>query len=322
MNIQLIQNILKSKINTTGKIAKHSLVLLLAVASTQAAAHSRWLVPTHTILSGEETEVVAIDLSISNDIFHPDFALGGVPLKDVALLLAGEKLAKKPTPKDPGAAFRQQLAQSTKLEVVQPNGEITHSEALINFGRKSTTAIELAQSGTYRVGVVQNPIYFTLFKDAEGNRGREFGKLEQVKASLPKGATDISVMKVNNRVETYITRNDLNTTALAVTGNGLELVFSGHPNELFVKEKHTIQLLANGKPVAEGTEVKLTREGTRHRNDRELIIATTDSKGFFELVIDKAGFYLLEVEIKVDATEKGVNTERLGLYTTLEVNAE
>lgn len=296
--------------------------LTFALISSQAWGHSRWLVPTHTILSGEDPEMVAVDMSISNDIFHPDFAFGGLPVASVAALLAGEKDAVKTPPPNTRGAIVYALMSTTKVAVTQPDGSVTNDTPLINFGRKSTAAFTLNQSGTYRVNVTQDPIYFTKFKHADGRPGREFGERHQVETFLPEGAKDISVLKLINRVETYVTRNGLNKTALAPSGKGLEILFDGHPNELFVGEDISAKIMLNGKAAPIGTEVKLTRSGTRHRNDREHIVAATDKSGAFSVSIEQSGFYLLEVELEREGKGKDADTVVYGLYLTLEVNAE
>lgn len=295
---------------------------LVALLSSQALAHSRWVVPSHTILSGEEPEVVTVDASISNDIFHPDYAFGGDSIKKVTALLRDEAHHPKMPPPNSRGAIIGTLMASTQVELTAPNGTVTTDTKLVDFGRKSTAALLLDQSGTYRVGITQNPIFFTSFKHSDGKPGRAFGQLDQVKQSLPEGVKDISVLKLINRVETYITRNELNSRALKPTGHALEVVFDGHPNELFVGEEVSGVLLLNGKPAQQGTELKLTRSGTRHRNDRASLFATVDEKGAFNVTIEQPGFYLMEVEFERPAKTKDADVEMYGLYVTLEVNPE
>lgn len=55
---------------------KKSLLFCLAVAiSSQANAHSRWLLPSHFSLSSEQGEWIALDATASNEVFNVDKAL-------------------------------------------------------------------------------------------------------------------------------------------------------------------------------------------------------------------------------------------------------
>ena len=56
------------------KTALIGAVTFTAIASGYAQAHARWLMPSHTSLSGEKTHYVMIDASISNELFSPDKA--------------------------------------------------------------------------------------------------------------------------------------------------------------------------------------------------------------------------------------------------------
>ena len=294
------------------------LVAGLSLSPLLASAHGRWIVPSHTILSGAQAEVVTFDMSVSNDFFHPDFAYGGTPVEELFL-----PENKKPSvnSSEPRAAIITELMGSTQLEVTTPAGVKNLDSPLVNFGRKTVASVLLDESGTYRFGIKQNPIYFTFYKDENGKRGREFGTPAMVKTFLPKNASEISGTKLINRVETYVTRNDLSQSAITPTGKGLELEFISHPNELFVGEPGKFVLLHNGKPVKRSAVV-LTFHNTRFRNDRNPIRLITASDGGVSVVWLQPGLYLLEAELEMPSKEQGIHMETFGLYVTLEVNPE
>ncbi|WP_217540271.1 DUF4198 domain-containing protein, partial [Stenotrophomonas sp. GbtcB23] len=69
-----------------------------------------------------------------------------------------------------------------------------------------------------------------------------------------------------------------NSTALAPTKSGIELVAGGHPNDLAAGEEARVRVLVDGKPRA-GLAFGITRGGTRYRNAQEEIKVTSDKKG-------------------------------------------
>lgn len=263
----------------------------LMLSSQAAQAHARWLVPSHTNLSGQEAHGIALDLSISNDIFHADRSYGG-----------SEDKSRN------GRAKPQLIA-------VAPDGSRSAPIAYFDVLRKSTAGVTLAQSGTYRIGLEQPATVFTFYKDAKGERGRVFGGKDS--KDIPAGATELSTTRMQARVETFVSRNQ--TTDVKPTGKGLELGSGTHPNDLFTGETIRWQLLQDGKPVAEGTEVTLMRGATRYRNERGDIQLKTDAKGFIEVSLEHAGMYLLEAGVNRASGTQGIDNERASLFLTFEV---
>lgn len=274
----------------------------LMVSLSTAQAHSRWLLPSHTSVSGEQAPTITVDSSISNDIFHPDMALGGDAGREVPARLAN-------------------LNKTTQLVLTSPDGK-DQVVPLHNFLRKSVAAVDLVQSGTYRLALQSAVNTMTTYKDAQGERKRFPGSKAQAQAELPDTITELSTQRVRVNVATYVTRNDVSTSALQPTGQGLELAGIQHPNDLFVGESATFQLLLDGKPAPAGVEVKAVRGGTRHRNARQEMQASTDEQGKFSFDWPQAGFYLLEASLRRPLQNTDADKEFNGLYITIEVNPE
>lgn len=294
--------------------------LYVALIGVQSLAHGRWIVPSDTILSSEEPATITLDFSVSNDVFHPDHAYGGVALQ--TLFDAYQHKMGKGN-KNSEAKAKSPMAKimaSTRLRSVSPSGKMTDDASIVSLGRKSVAALALEESGTYRISVVQDPIHFVSFKHQDGKPGRMFGRLKEV--TLPGGAKDIESVTLINRVQTFVTRNGLTHENIQPQKDGLDVSSYIHPNELFSKEKNKYTLFFNGKPLA-NQDVKITRGGTRYRNDRELIERTSDSNGRFEVQWPEAGMYVLEAEMS-EKTEQGASSHTMsyGLYLTLEVNPE
>ena len=87
---------------------------------------------------------------------------------------------------------------------------------------RSVFDVQLEQEGSYRISVAQ-PGYFVSYK-VDGERQRSRGKdADKLLAELPKDATDVKLLEVLNRLETYATLGAPNKTGLKPTGKGLEL---------------------------------------------------------------------------------------------------
>lgn len=296
-------------------------------ASSVVFAHSRWVVPSHTILSADRAEEISLDFSISNDIFHPDMSYGGGGIE-----AASSSNSKKPaTTNSSGSqkaaasvrkSYMQQLIDSTRLQVTYPSAKQDASLPFVNLGRKSSAVFALREEGTYRFRVTQNPVLITTYKNADGSPGREFGGLEQARALLPENVQGVRVIKIQSRVETFVTRKDISAKSLVLENDGLELVFSGHPNELFSGEQASLRLMLNGKPVQQGVKVRLTQGGTRYRNLRKTQEWLTDKDGGVGVTWPAAGMYLLEADLEVPSSQQGIDLEVFALYLTLEINPE
>lgn len=282
------------------KIKLNVVKTMFAIAilyTLNANAHSRYILPSHTVLSGEDTQYVSISASISNDIFHPDMALGD----------DGNGKVTGPL---------KEIFKGLNYSVTEPDGQ-TKQMIWHAFARNSVADLELKKEGTYKVEIEQPTLLMTNFKGANGNPARVFGE-----APLPKDATDIVKRQINSRVVTYVTYNKPNKTALAPTGKGLELSCESHPNDIFVNEEGHFRLLLNGHP-ASNLELSITKSGTKHRNQREKIRIKTDKDGYFEIKFSESGFYLLEAEKEVKAEPgESVNYHSFSLYLTIEVFPE
>ncbi|SMF39858.1 Uncharacterized conserved protein, contains GH25 family domain [Alteromonadaceae bacterium Bs31] len=293
------------------KTISTSAVCVLAINSlytVPANAHSRWVIPSHTVVSGDKPMSISLDYSISNDIFHPDIALGGASL-------SGEKQTK-----EQGANPMAALMMQTQASVVTPVGEII-SLSSVNLGRKTSTFFTADKAGTYRVEISQPAIDVTLYKTDKGEAQRLFGTYEAVKSRLPKDANAIDALQFINRIQTFVTHNEISTKNLRPSGEGLELTHGTHPNELFALEQTRYQLMLNGRPIGDNknSHVKITKAGTRFRNQRASLQPSISSKGEFQITWPEAGVYLLEADYEIESESGKVV---YALFLTLEVHPE
>lgn len=283
---------------TLSKAISASILLSSMIASQASIAHSRYMLPSHTSLSGEDAEMVSLDLSVTNDLFHPDRSYGGKPL-------------------DGQETNSRRGSTDIKVVITAPDGIKMDAPALTNLGRKSATYANLEQNGTYKMTVTTEPSERTSYQKADGSRGRSDGLKQDI--HLPEGATEVQSYVSGSKVETFVTRNDLSDTVLEPQGEGIELVGGTHPNDLFVGEEIEFKFLMQGKPVAEGTEVVIMLGGTRHRNERAEIKPVVDAKGMIRFTFPTAGFYFLEMSAEQDVKDKGYDYDSYSYSATFEV---
>jgi len=277
-----------------------SFCLLASITTFNAIAHERFMVPTHTLLSGDKAQAVTLMASISNDIFHPDRPLGD---------------------SDTGADVGdlKNLFKVLQHSVIAPDGSISNNTRWQAFERFSVADVWLKDSGTYRIGLIQPEVPMTTFKKSDGTSGRVFGK----NPALPKGATNIVRRTTSSRVETFVSLNSPSTAAVKAIGKGVELAGETHPNDLFVGEKANFQLLFDGKPLTIPTNIKVIKAGTRHRNNRNEVALTANQSGEFTFTPTEAGFYFLAAETSVKVPQPAeFDIKHYSLYLTLEVFPE
>jgi len=264
---------------------KRSFVLAVAIAAVlpfSALAHKAWLQPSQTVLAGERPWIT-VDAAVSNDLFY----FNHVPLR------------------------------LDTLVITAPDGSAVQPQNPATGKYRSVFDVELAQTGTYRLALVNDGLFANW--NENGQRKRWRGNAASFASEVPKDAKDLQVSQSLGRVETFVTNGAPNQTALKPSGRGLELVPVTHPNDLFAGEKATFKLHIDGKP-APGLEVEIVRGGTRYRNAQDELKFTTDAQGSFSVTWPEAGMYWLETTSEDTKTSlPQAKQRRLSYVATLEV---
>ncbi|MES2995222.1 MAG: DUF4198 domain-containing protein [Verrucomicrobiota bacterium] len=250
--------------------AYHSIAAISAVFlgfSAPAKAHRSWIVPSSTVLSGEEPWVT-FDAAISNNLFFADH----------------------------------HAPELTAISAIGPDGE---KEPLLNGSKgkyRTTFDLKLEKAGTYKVASVREMIMARWKEDGEEKSFRgSAGDFEKEKIA---GKPGVSVTESSSRVETFVTKGEPSTGALKLTGKGLELEFAEtHPNDLFAGGKAKFILKKDGKPAA-GVTVTAIPGNDRYRSEAGEITATTGSNGEFEIVFKEAGRWWLNASLDGDGEGK------------------
>lgn len=255
---------------------------LLLLTPTTAFAHRTWLLPSSTVLSGEQPWV-SVDAAASNELFY----------------------------------FDHNALRLEELTVTAPDGVKVAAQNESKGRYRSTFDVQLMQPGTYKISVGGDGIIGSYMLNGERKRWR--GAAAELGAAIPDGATDVEITESFRRTDTFVTSGAPSGEAVAPTGKGLEVVFDTHPNDLFAGEAATFRLLMNGKP-APGVAVAVIRGGNRYRDELGEMKIMTGKKGEFEVTWPEAGMYWLNAEIEDDKTStKKAKLRRASYTVTLEV---
>jgi uncharacterized GH25 family protein len=261
---------------------------LAALIAVPASAHRQWMMPSSTVVSGDDVWVT-VDAAVSNDLFY----------------------------------FEHQPMRLDAMKAWAPDG----SEAAIenkSTGRyRSTFDVHLTQKGTWRIASVADMLmgsYDLAGKTERLPRGTTAANLAE---RIPAGATNVKTAEANNRNEIFVTVGEPTTTLFKPTGKGIELAPVTHPNDLFSGEAATFQFLLDGKPAA-NLPVTVIPGGIRYRNDLGEMTLKTDAEGKVEVTWPEPGMYWLNVTTPQTEGAEGAPPpiERRASYvTTLEVLA-
>lgn len=259
-------------------------VLALAIAALPltAFAHKAWLMPSQTVIAGEDPWIT-VDAAVSNDLFY----FNHVPLR------------------------------LDNVVISAPDGSRVEAQNGAAGKYRSVFDVQLKQAGTYKIGIVND--YAIASWDVNGQRKRWRGTPQALATEVPKDAQKLEIGQSLSRVETFVTNGSPNDTALKPSGDGLELVPVTHPNDLFAGEEAKFRFQIDGKPAA-GLAVEIIRGGTRYRNAQDEIKLTTDANGEFSVKWPEAGMYWLNASSEDDKTTvPQAKQRRLGYVATLEV---
>ncbi|WP_313131593.1 DUF4198 domain-containing protein [Stutzerimonas nitrititolerans] len=265
-----------------------------------AQAHRAWMLPSATVLSGEDPWIT-VDAAVSNDLFYFEhFPLRLQGIGDLDQSTAG----MRPRP-------------AAQLQVIAPDGTPVQPENG-SIGRyRSTFDVHLTQKGTYKLAIVNSGLFARWTENGETRRW--MGNAEAFANEVPAKAEDLSVSQTSNRMEVFATSGAPTETVLETTDQGLELAPVTHPNDLYAGEAAEFVFLLDGKPAAD-VEISVIPGGNRYRDELGEIKATTDAAGKVSITWPEAGMYWLEAELTTDkGVSKPASQRRASYSATLEV---
>lgn len=261
----------------TAVVAAATLALPVA-----ASAHRPFLVPSTTVLSGND-DWVTVDAAVSNELFY----------------------------------YNHQPLNVDALAIVGPDGGAVKPENAAKGKFRNSFDVHLTAPGTYRITSGTN--FVTASYEQNGERKRWRGTPETFAAQVPANAEKLEVAQASNRVETFVTSGKPTVAAFKPTGVGLELQPVTHPNDLVAGEAASFRLLLDGKPAA-AVKVVAVPGAMRYRDRQEEIETTTDADGRFSFKWPEAGLWWINAATKDGRTTLPQAKERRASYAaTLEV---
>jgi uncharacterized GH25 family protein len=272
-----------------GKAAmKKYLLPFLAVAAMAgpSQAHRQWMLPSATILSGDDVWVT-VDAATSTDIFIKDH----------------------------------QPMRLDNVKVTAPDGSDVSLENASTGRYRSVFDVHLTQKGTYRIANSGGGIMGSYKVGEERKRLPRGTTADKLASLIPADATEVQISEGVNRNEVFVTSGAPTDTLFKPTGKGLELVPVTHPNDLISGEDATFRFLIDGKPAV-NLEVDVAQGGLIRSDQPNERTLSTDAKGEVRISWPVAGFYW----INASATDKNVTVpnatqRRMSYTTTVEVQA-
>ncbi|NGM89000.1 DUF4198 domain-containing protein [Parapusillimonas sp. SGNA-6] len=256
------------------------LLAMTLLAPVCAMAHDAWLLPSATILSGDEAWIT-VDAAVGNDKFY----------------------------------FNHRALSLTGLDIQGPDGQPIKAENPYSGHLRSAFDVKLSDAGTYRIALLRKGVS-AQWKE-KGKPKRWFGAAADAATHIPAHADDLKIQERISRVETFATKGK--PTAPATVHDGIGLMAEGHPNDLFAGEETGFTVTIDGK-VAARIPVEIVAEGSRYRDALEPMALTTDDKGRFSIKWPTAGRYWVSIQSKDDKTTvPGAAARNLSYSATLEV---
>ncbi|KTE23157.1 MULTISPECIES: DUF4198 domain-containing protein [unclassified Sphingopyxis] len=263
-------------------------VAIAAMAAVPASAHRQWMMPSSTVLSGDDVWV-AVDAAVSNDLFY----------------------------------FEHQPLRLDAVKAWAPDGTEVTIENKATGRYRSTFDVHLTQKGTYRIASVADMLMGSYDLNGKTERLPRGTTTANLAERVPAGATNVKTAEANNRNEIFVTVGEPTTTLFKPTGKGIELVPVTHPNDLIAGEAATFQFLLDGKPAAD-LPVTVIPGGIRYRDQLGEMHLKTGADGKVEISWAEPGMYWLNVTTPQAGGEEGAPppiARRASYVTTLEVLA-
>lgn len=261
-----------------------ALVTTIAALASSALAHRQWILPSTSVLSGED-QWISVEAAISNNLYFPNHHAIG--LENITVL--------SPT----GKALQKQSAAE---------GEI-----------RSTFELQLEEPGSYRIFSGRSGMFASW--EENGERKRQRGSAADFAAMDLASLEKLQLRENASRVETIVTSGA--PSEIAVSGEGLEFEFLTHPNDLYTGESASFRVLLNGNATA-GVEVTVVQGNDRFRNEAGDQTFVSDENGLIEIPWKQAGRYWINASARIDGGDfHGFPLARSASYTlTVEVLPE
>ncbi|CAN5348903.1 DUF4198 domain-containing protein [soil metagenome] len=201
------------------------------------------------------------------------------------------------------------VMRSDHWHVVGPNGDtpitaVTYLRDLAVF--EAATPVD----GTYRISSGPR-IGRTgqMYQAADGS----WKMVGEEDGPAPAGATLVPVQSITT-ADVYVTRGVPSATALTPSGHGLEVVPLIQPGDVVAGEDLPLQLLFDGKPLAD-TPVTVFREAGLYDGKKIEAELTSDAEGKVLVRVASPGAYMTLVRHRTDAPDRAEVAHRSYSHT-------
>jgi len=182
--------------------------------------------------------------------------------------------------------------RGAQMQLVSPSGVRAPMPRIMEFRQVTAAEADLPDAGTYRI--TAGPWMGRVTRAVRD--GREWRAVRPNETL----ASNARVVETRNYItaETYVTRGAPSAGALATTGQGFELRPVTHPNEIFVEDGFTFELLFDGRP-APGVRYDIQRGNDQYSGQRIATDGVTDALGRATAAFTHQGVYVLEARYPV-----------------------
>lgn len=250
-----------------------ALALGLVASAGPAAAHTSYMLPS--TFDATNAGFVTIQSSFSENFFAPEIAVDS----DHWTVIAPDGSTRD---FDSVTKLRQLIVMEAELEA-DGTYRFTSGERL---GRTSTEA--LLPDGSWEV-------------------------LESADAPMPEGAEGPYSIQTATVADVYVSKGPLTEIALEPDVGVLAISPVTHPNDIFLGEGFTFELLFEGAPLG-GHTLTLYRDGGAYEEPGFAQDVVTDETGRAAIAFDRPGVYLLMTRYRAPAPD-GAETD-IRSYTT------
>jgi uncharacterized GH25 family protein len=290
------------------RLAGLSVLGMLLCLPLPADAHRAWMLPSATVLSGDDPWVT-VDAAVSNDLFyfeHFPMRLANIGVDPSETAAVGVK--------QKGGGRRG--GRPGDLVITAPDGSRAEAQNG-SIGRyRSTFDVHLTQKGTYKLAVLNDSI-FAAYKEGGQTKRWRGNTAEALAKEVPANAPELKITQSQSRMETFVSSGKPTTTALKLAGSGLELVPVTHPNDLVVGQETKFRFVVDGKP-ASNMKVSIIQGGIRYRDQLNEMTVTSDAEGEITFKLAEPGMYWLNAEMQDLPSDVTNATRRVSYTATLE----
>lgn len=182
----------------------------------------------------------------------------------------------------------------SEFQVFTPTGNREQPTEQATVRSRTVLEYQLKAAGTYRFSTGQRfgAVFRSWQQDGKTVNSRD------PKQQPPAGIALSSHFQSVTLAETYVSHGKPDQKVLQPHGQGLEIEFINHPNDLYINQPIKTRLLFDGKPLA-NTNVQLHQSG-QSGQDQSLHLRS-DAAGYVQFNVTKPATYLLLVRHKTKA---------------------